>query len=528
MLTYQAVDAGIRRPLPDLDSIPEPVYADDLQPSGEPTYRRGLGVVCAILVAVATAAITSFHVGHRQLWQDEYSTWYASTLHFSDFMRLISRIDLSVTPYYLFMHVWIATFGDSPAVLRTPSVIAMAVAAALIVLLGQRLFDLGTGVVAGLVYALLPTVSRYAQEARPYAIVCMLAVLATLQLVRAIQSPKWPNWLWYGLAMLALGYVHMIAITLAVPHLIAVRAAVKRHDVLRLWRWLAAGVAIVVFVVPYGLSASKQSDATAWIDVTLANIRAYPANLTGAGTIAGVLAILGAIAAILLWRSGRVRVIMLATWAVIPPIIALAGGQKLHLFLFRYFLFTLPAWALLAAAGLTAIVRIGLRATGGLGVALRAVCALALVAGVAFLSLPGQKLFRLNPLEGVDPDYHGVATMIIAQERPGDGIAYSGDRVGRQAMTYELRDVSKPRDVFLAETPQQAGSFGGVECRVPVSCIGATQRIWLVAHVDSSDPFAGLAPLTADLLKSRFAVQHAQQFTSVRLILFVAKPQGRG
>ena len=524
-MSQNAVDTRIRRSLRDFDAIPEAVHPDDLQPAAETPHRRGLGVVCAITVAVVTAAITSYQVGHRQLWQDEYSTWYASTLHSADFMRLIGNIDLYVTPYYLFMHSWISLFGDSPAVLRTPSVIGMTIAAGLIVLLGQRLFDLGTGVVGGLVFAVLPTVSRYAQEARPYAIVMMLAVLATLQLTRAIKSPKWPNWLWYGAAMLALGYTHMIAITLAAPHFIAIRTAVKRHDVLRLWRWLVAGVAIVVFVVPYALLGSEQSAAAAWIRVSPANIRAYPTDLTGSLKISAVLATLACIAVIVLWRSGRVRVMMLATWAVIPPLIALAGGQRLHLFLFRYFLFTLPAWSLLAAAGLTAIVRIVLRATGGLNVALRIVGSIALVACIALLSIPGQKLYRLNPLEGNYPDYHGVATSIIAQERPGDGIAYSGDRVARQAMTYELRNVSKPRDVFLAQTAEQIGSFGGVECNVPASCIGSTQRIWLVAHVNSSDPYAGLAPLTASLLKSRFTVQHVQQLIGVRLILFVAKPK---
>lgn len=539
-MSNYAVATPIGRGLPpEFDAPHVDEHPEDLQPATEASYRRPLGVGCAIAVTVVTAAITSYQVGHRQLWQDEYSTWYASTLHSSDFMRLISKVDLYVTPYYLFMHTWIALFGDSPAVLRTPSVIAMSISAGLIVILGQRLFDLGTGVVAGLIFALIPTVSRYAQEARPYGLVTMFAVLATLQLTRAIRTPTWPKWLWYGLAMLAVGYVHMIAITLAVPHFIAVRTAVKRHDVLRLWRWLAAGVAIVVFVIPFALSASQQSEAAAWIKVTPAAIGSFPSDLMGSRTgyetavnaesagarIAAVLGVLAVLAAILLWRSGRVRVMMLATWAVLPPLMVLAGGQRLHLFLFRYFLFTLPAWVLLAAAGVTAIVRIALRATGGLGVTLRVVGSIALVAAVGLLALPVQKLFRLDPLEGTYPDYHGVATSIITQERPGDGIAYSGDRVARQAMTYELRNVAKPRDVFLAQTPEQIGSFGGVECNVPASCIGATPRIWLVAHVDSSDPFAGLTPLTAALLKSRFTVQHVQQLIGVRLILLVAKPK---
>jgi mannosyltransferase len=526
LLSHQAVDPRTRRTLiPEFESGPNPVHSDDLQPASETSLHRGLGVFCAIVVAIVTAAVTSYQVGHRQLWQDEYSTWYASTLKFSDFVRLIGHVDLSVAPYYLFMHGWISLFGDSPTALRAPSIAAMAITGGLIVLLGQRLFDLGTGFVAGLAFAAIPTVSRYAQEARPYGFATMLAVLATLLLVRAIRSPGWPHWLWYGAAMLALGYTHVVAITLAVPHFIAIRSAVKRHDVLRLWRWLAAAVAIVIFVVPYALSASKQSGATAWIKVNPAALRDYPVDLVGSWKIVALLAILGCIAVIGLWHSARVRVVMLATWAIVPPLIALAGGQRLHLFLFRYFLFTLPAWSLLAAAGLAAIFQPALKSIRGFAIALRVLASVALLAGVAFLSLPAQKLYRLDPLEGTFPNYHGVATAIIAQERKGDGIAYGGDTIPRRALTYELRKADQPRDVFQAVTSQQLGMFADGECKVPISCLGAPPRIWLVADVEASDPFAGVKSGTAQLLKARFSVQRVQQFTGVHLVLLVAKPR---
>jgi len=509
---------------PDFDAPRVDEHPDDLQPATVIPHRRGLGAVCAIVVALVTAVITSYHMGSRQLWQDEYSTWYASTLKPSDFARLISHVDLSVAPYYLFMHPWIAIFGDSPAALRAPSLLATSVAAGLIVLLGQRLFDLGTGILAGLLFAAIPTVSRYAQEARPYAFATLLAVLATLLLVRAIESPTWPNWLRYGAVMVALGYTHVIAITLALPHFLAVRSAVKRHDVLRLWRWLAAGVAIIVLVVPYALTASRQSIATAWIKVNLTKLADYPEDLTGSNRIAAGLAISGLIAVLLMWRSAKVRVVMLATWALLPPLVAFAGGQRMHVFLFRYFLFTLPAWTLLAAAGLTALVRIGLRATGGFGAVLRIMGTIALVATVAYLSIPTQKLYRMDPLEGTFPNYHGAALAIIAKEKPGDAIAYGGDSIPRRAFTYEFRHAAKPHDVFMAATSQEIGQYADAQCKAPISCLGKPPRIWLVSDVVSSDPFAGLKPATASVLKSQFQVQHFEHFIGVQVALLVANP----
>ncbi len=54
------------------------------------------------------------------------------------------------------MHVWLAAVGYSPFTLRLPSAIAVGVTAALVVILGSRLISLRVGVVAGVLFALLP------------------------------------------------------------------------------------------------------------------------------------------------------------------------------------------------------------------------------------------------------------------------------------------------------------------------------------------------------------------------------------
>ena len=92
--------------------------------------------------------------------------------------------------YYLLMHGWVAV-GTSPAVLRIPSVIAMAVAAALMVILGRRLTGSGwAGLFAGLIMVLTPSISFYAQTARSYAMVFACVLGATLALMHAMEAER--------------------------------------------------------------------------------------------------------------------------------------------------------------------------------------------------------------------------------------------------------------------------------------------------------------------------------------------------
>src|SRR5215475_3271099 len=119
----------------DVDATPS-IVGDDARRTVGATLRRWLPGLCAVGVALVTAAVTGYRVGHRQLWGDEYATWTAATRNMSEFAHLLNHVDRFLAPYYLFMHGWISVFGDSPTALRLPSVIAISIAAGLIVILG--------------------------------------------------------------------------------------------------------------------------------------------------------------------------------------------------------------------------------------------------------------------------------------------------------------------------------------------------------------------------------------------------------
>jgi len=119
---------------------------------------------------------------------DEVATRWAALLSLRDLAHLLNNQDAVHGLYYLLMHWW-AAVGSSPEVLRIPSVLAMTVAVAIVALLTRRLTGSGwAGLFAGLVMALTPMISFYAQTARSYAMVLACVVAATLVLVRALDA----------------------------------------------------------------------------------------------------------------------------------------------------------------------------------------------------------------------------------------------------------------------------------------------------------------------------------------------------
>ncbi|MGR6320630.1 glycosyltransferase family 39 protein [Micromonospora soli] len=503
------------------------VLIDRIRPDGldgpEASSIRRLGVVRTVLLATP-AGITATALGvvgaaDRQMWNDEYATWHASTLGIDDFVRLLQKVDTVHALYYVFMHAWIAAFGDSPLALRGPSIAATAITAGVLTLLGRRLFSAPVGLTAGLLFAIIPSVSRYAQEARSYAAVTAVAVVATVLLLRALECPRWGRWFLYGVTVAALAWLNFVALLVLAPHGLLFWRAAHRAQNLRVWRGLAAVTVLVVAALPLLSRASQQSGQISWIKAK--PLLDLPQSLFASQTIAVIVLAAAAVGALVLHWAHRFNLAVLLAWTVLPPAFCYATFDMLHLLLARYLLFTLPAWALLAAVTVNALV-IALPARRTTTVA-SVIIGITAVATVAYIGLPDQREVRRSPVVG-QPDYRGAILAIRDQAQPGDGIAYNDvfgelSGLGRKATRYELRHDDAPRDVFLEVSAAVRGSFSGRECDDWSACLGDTQRLWLVSTTTSRDPFDGLSDPRKALLRGQFTASAPQQFQGVRVVL---------
>ncbi|MEH0983452.1 glycosyltransferase family 39 protein [Micromonospora sp. CPCC 205556] len=475
----------------------------------------------ALLPALAALAVGLRGLADRQMWNNEYATWHAAVLGTADLRHLLSNTDLVHVTYLMIVRGWIQVAGDGPLALRLPSLVAMVVAAAATTLIGRRLVGTGPGVVAGLLFVLIPAVTRYAQEARSYALVTMGVTVSTLLLLRALEKPARARWVLYAVAVAAMGWLHFVSLLVLAAHLLIVLRGTTGGDDKRRYQWWGYVGGAGLAIVPLLTVASGQSASISWIKADGAAVLRFPGDLflsvPGMAAIV-VLAIGGAVVA---WRTGNLMLPALLTWALLPPVFAYATFTVLHLFLPRYVLFTLPAWAILAALGTCSVARLLPRSTAAWSWLIPAVL---VVPAFAFLVEPDQRVVRASPVAG-QPDYRGAIDAMRENMKPGDGLAYNDvfgklSDLGREAVDYEMRDDTRPRDVFLARTSVERGSYSASECedKDAAACLRDTERIWLICTNYSPDPLEGLPPQRAALLRT-FKVVEEKKFERVRLVL---------
>ncbi|GAA2507103.1 glycosyltransferase family 39 protein [Winogradskya humida] len=459
--------------------------------------RAGLRpLLCWLLPTVLTGFAVSYQASRPELWRDELATWSAARRPVSEIVALGQHIDAASVPYYVVVHFSMGLLGDSPLALRLPSLVAMTATALVTALLARRLLGPGPALLAGLLVAAMPVVSRYAQEARGYAFAALFATLATLLLVKAVEQGRWWRWCAYGTCVVLLGLAHVIALLILAGHLVIARR--------RLVAWIpTAAVAVAALTPLLLLGLDQRGKQLDWLHratpTTLANIPDY---LFLSGIIGGAILALAAV--------GGSPLLLTA----VLPILGLYAIDQLvtPMFVPRYLLFVVPLLCALAAHGLSRV---------SLPLALVAVLVLALI------GLPKQAEIRREH-SGVD--YRAAATLLRAHAQPGDAIVYA-DRAGWQlpdtAMHYYNGD-NLPRDLLLAATAEQNNSLWPTECPDPAPCLAPATRLWTLSP-DSlttgrrASPTDQLTSAEQALLTSAFEETARYRVPGITLALFTRR-----
>jgi mannosyltransferase len=521
-----------------------------------------------LVPAIAELAVGGYKIGSLSLWRDEGDTLSAATRPVRAILALIHHQDAVHGLYYLLMHVVVAVFGTSPAALRLPSLLATAAAAALTAVLGRRLAAASglpapdvTGMTAGLLYMALPRTTWYAQDARPYAIATLLAVGATYLLVRAWDDGGVRWWAAYALVMVLLAAMNLLAVVLLAPHALALLAVRRQASpgtpaagtprasgpeasgpeasgpeagapgtakpAVRFRPWPAFGIAaaaVLVCITPLAVLAGGQTMQISWIH------RPGPGAIAKlAGDFSGIAALeplilgLAALALVLealRWRQpGCTLAKITLPWLLLPPVILMVAS-RVHTPVYdeRYVLYCMPAIALLAAGGLSGLVRLTRPLVQPAGrLALTAPVLLAAVIG-GLLIAPQQHI--RNDSSRPD-DLAKVAAVLTARERPGDAVLYVPWAAKVVSQAYPAA-YARLRDIAQLKSPEASATLRGttISARALERRFLSVRRVWVIQMGNLGYTVTHLGQVEYRLLR-RMRLAASWHIKSVLLSLYV-------
>jgi mannosyltransferase len=413
------MDLRMAQPLID---GPQPAVAEstDTGPAGEIEWRvapRTLAVGATLLAA----ALALFHLGHKSFWLDEgYSIGHAS-LPWSQFWTVLTEREPNGALHALILFGWIRV-GDAEWWLRLPSTVFAVATVPLLYLLLKRLFDERVGALAAVLLALNGFSLQFAQEARAYSSLMVMATASALCFVAYLQDQRRGQW-WTWVAVTALlPYTHLFGGLIIGVEVLG--ALFYRGSHLRPPRRLVTGFAIIgavsAVMMVLLLTGEDEGQAVGIPGVSIVRYVGVYARVVGnLGVV--LLAVVG-----LLWLSttvshlrdlrplrpfrptqGQWGFLFLAAWLVLPPVAVALATPIMPLFGARYFVLLVPAASAMTALALRTLPKGTLRTIA--------------TAVVVLLTAGGSLAWYLQPPAD---DVRAAAAVLAPSVEPGDAIVF--------------------------------------------------------------------------------------------------------
>jgi len=395
-------------------------------------YHAATGLLA--LVAFAARAVS---LDVQPLWRDEVDALRFATVSWSEMLASFTRPGWNGPLYYLLLRGWVALAGTSEYGMRFFSLTFGVLCVVLVYVLGRRLFDRPTGLLAALLLATSPYLTWYGQEVKMYTLVPALALLAIYGLRRAVSQSKGGGWRWWAATVAATSlafYAHILAALLIPVQLL----------LYFIWwpqarnRWRGALISLICLTLPYlplldwQAPLLLQERDTGFPAYTLGKmvetlLNGWSLGLLGWGQRWGVV-LMGALAAwgltgplflpppsplLLEGREGRGRNrFALMCWLLIPLLIVWFISLRQPLFTDRYLVWAAPAFYLLTTLGLASFLRLD---DWGRWVTV--------VLAVAILLLNTVNLWR-QATTPIKSDFRAAAAYIAGYRLPDEPIAH--------------------------------------------------------------------------------------------------------
>jgi mannosyltransferase len=504
--TTRPTTSSTARPSGAAPSAVRPAPRDQEPPARRSRLRGLLSAAGPEALALAVAgSVFGYRVAAPSPWRDEGATMVIAARPFGEIVDLVSRLDLVHAAYYLLVHVLLladrtATLADAVPAVRTLSVLAATATAVLLVRIGRRLGSVAVGLSAALALVAAPLASRYAQEARSYALVMLATTLATLLLLRATARPRSRlAWCLYAAALVLTTVLNVISLLVVLAHAVYVRVMVRRAV---RQRWLLAVAGGLGAASPFVAATFLQRGQVDWLFAPRVDAVPgfYAAQYHGLAVLLGVAGTAVALVQLpgrfdlrrldlrrydlrrldrhpsrparvtaRLGATNRGALVLGLAWAVLPVVTLWVVSQAEPLYTWRYLIFTLPGTALVVGSLATALRPIGIVVP-------------LLVLGLSGLHVQG--VYR-DPHVGHAEDMAGVGEYVAAHARAGDAVLWVPGGPGHMRTLAELypERYAGLIDVALESSGAATATITGVE-KEPAQIAGALhgrKRVWLIS-----------------------------------------------
>ena len=226
------------------------------------------------LLAILTgaSALRLFHLDFQSVWMDEIYTLNVSdpSLTFKQMHDEVVLREGFPYLYFILLRFFYAVLGYTEIVARLLSVVGGIAGVGAIYVFGKHIFNKQAGLIAAFLLAINDFHIAASQEARPYTLFVLFAIIAFYRLSVFIKEQSLKNAIWFGLAaglMLNINFFALLTLFAQGLVLLFVIAFSEKENRLMLFfrSVLAGAIAILLFLPNYEIFLKLMNFQSFWV-----------------------------------------------------------------------------------------------------------------------------------------------------------------------------------------------------------------------------------------------------------------------
>ena len=468
---------------------------------GSEARERSTGWWVAVLVmSILSMALRLCAIEHDSLWIDEAVTYSYNKRPVYDI--LFGRAyDPGNPPFYwILAGAWSTVFGDSEGGLRSLPALCGVLTVPFVAMVGRQLVSPSVGLLGALLQTISPTAIELSNEARPYSLTGLLAIVATWFFVRWVQNNRRLDLAFYSVAVFLVCSTHYYGGAVPLSHAASLAVVPQERRRLRAWVAAMAVAALLGFPVLRALvnqlairgNLSRMGEA--WVTQFLATPAVFglgrnlawrdsPAWMLAAVSLAALVCFwLPALFALARYRRCPFPVLLLGALSLMPIVVPLIVALTLTpIYATRYAFVGLPSFLLLTAWGIEQF---------------RPSVRRAFLLSILILTSMSLYRYATQPLKD---DWRSETRFVLERMGPAELVAVEPEHEIATFLYYVRRySDAPPKMVALVSGPRGGGRLSGMQYlqgrrldQRPLDCtdsILSSSGVWLVLCASSENP----------------------------------------
>ena len=170
-------------------------------------WQRLYAVLVIVACMIAVVVISRLFLIHNSLRLDEAQSLWQTSHSLGGTLKVVAQ-DVHVPLYHLILHFWQLYVGQSVETARTLSMIFFLLTIPAVYLLARRLLSVKWSLLVVILFSFSPFMNWYANEARMYTLLVLMATLSQYFFLKLIDSRGTHGWFGYSLTAIIGIYSH--------------------------------------------------------------------------------------------------------------------------------------------------------------------------------------------------------------------------------------------------------------------------------------------------------------------------------